>query len=232
MKKLRLLAKENNTKIKSYGRTTAVYANELMFNGSVKFYWLKKKLKYFKHWKHYDYDEFFKRGKEIVVVYYGDPRFKKSFFFYVVHNPYTQYLDIYLELPPQGPLNYLGLYLELFSNGPLNLDERAKYRRSFDLYQNAYVTQRFKEFVCVWTRLALKYKNFKVYKRIIHEYIFYHKHIKNYVQIIEMGSQLRNQCVMHKLPVEIRKKIYDMILKQFPEHLLECREFSKKLFPY
>ena len=68
MKKLRLLAKENNTKIKSYGRTTAVDDNQgLGFNGSVKFYWLKKKLKYFKHWKHYDYDEFFKRGKSLKI---------------------------------------------------------------------------------------------------------------------------------------------------------------------
>ena len=45
MKKLILLTKENNTKKMSYGSSTAVDANELMFNGSVKFYWLKKKLK-------------------------------------------------------------------------------------------------------------------------------------------------------------------------------------------
>ena len=100
----------------SYGSTTIMHANHLMFNGSVKFYWLKKKLKYFKYWKYYDYDEFFKRGKEIIVVYYGDPRLKKSFLFYVVHNPYTQNLGIYLELTSsEGTLKYLELYLELFS---------------------------------------------------------------------------------------------------------------------
>ena len=42
MKKQWLSTLKNNTKKKSYGSTTAVDANELMFNGSVKYYWLKK----------------------------------------------------------------------------------------------------------------------------------------------------------------------------------------------
>ena len=134
----------------------------------------------------------------------------------MVHNPYTQYLGIYLKLYPQGIL-----YPE----------EDANNISSFDMYQNAYVTQHFKEFVCVWTRLALEYENFEMYEKFIDKYILFKTHIKHYVQIIETGSRFRKHCWMHKLSVEIRKKIYDMILKQFAEHLLECREFSKRLFP-
>ena len=218
MKKQWLSKLKNKTRNKSYGSTstTAENANELMFNGSVKFYWLKRKLKYFKHWKNYEYLEKYKLGTETVVVYYGDPKVEKSFLFVVVHDPYTEYIGIHLKV-----------YTECF----FKLDEDARDFRSFDMYQNLYVTQHFKEFVCVWTRLALEYENFEVYEKFLDEYILYKKHIKNYVEMIEVGSQFRKQCFMHELPKEIRKKIYDVILKQFPEHLLECREFSKRLFP-
>ena len=145
MKKLRLLAKENSTKIKSYGRTIAVDDNQLMFNGSVKFYWLKRKLKIFNYLKDYDYFEKYKLGTETLVVCGGDPNNEKSFLFLVVHDPYTE---------------YIGIYLKLYSQGYEESDDDAKNLRSFDMYRNLYVTKHFKEFVCVWTRLALEYENF------------------------------------------------------------------------
>ena len=151
----------------------------------------------------------------------------------MVHNPYTQNLGIYLELTSsEGTLKYLELYMELFSSQPLNLDEACINSRNFDLYRNIHVTQHFVEYICVWTRLALKYKNFEIYEKIIDEYTFYREIIKNYVQIIEMGSRFRKQCWMHELPMEIRKKIYYWIPKIFPKQLLKCREYSKRLFPF
>jgi hypothetical protein len=206
MKKLILLTKENNTKKMSYGSSTAVDANELMFNGSVKFYWLKKKLKYFKYWKYYDYDEFFIRGKEYIVAHYGSPRFIKGFLFFVIHNPYTKYLGIYLQLcNGQEPLHYLKLYFDLLdAEGLLNLNEHVKYVRSFDLYRNnSYLTQHFKKFICIWTRLTLQYENFEMYEKFVDEFILYKENIKKYVQIIEVGSWFRKQCWMHQLPIEV-----------------------------
>ena len=92
--------------------------------------------------------------------------------------------------------------------------------------------QHFKEYICVWTRLAFKYENFEVYENIIDEYIFYRENFKKYVRMIEMGCRFRKQCWMHKVPIEIRKKIYDGVLKLSAEQLMECRDFSKTLFPY
>ena len=217
MKKQWLSKLKNKTRNKSYGSNTAVNANELMFNGSVKFYWLKRKLKYFKHWKNYEYLEKYEQGTETVFVFYDDPNSEKGFLFVVVHDPYTEYIGIHLKV-----------YTECFFKS----DEHARAFRSFDMYQNLYVTQHFKEFVCVWTRLALEYENFEVYENIIDEYTFYREIIENYVQIIEMGCRFRKQCWMHELPMEIRKKIYYWIPKIFPKQLLKCREYSKRLFPF
>ena len=173
MKKQWLSKLKNKTRNKSYGSNTAVNANELMFNGSVKFYWLKRKLKYFKHWKNYEYNEKYKLGTETVVVYDDDPKVEKNFLFVVVHDPYTE---------------YIGIHLKLYSQGFFKSDEDAKDFRSFDMYQNLYVTKHFKEFVCVWTRLALEYENFEVYKKLVDEYFLYKENIKNYVQMIEVLS--------------------------------------------
>ena len=216
MKKQWLLTKKEHQK-KSYDIIAVDDANELMFNGSVKYYWLKKKLKIFKYLKNYDYYEEFENGYEVIIIHFQDPGMKKCFFLWVIHNPYNKCFRIQFEL-------------RLWNS--LDLIEPSENSRNFDLFRNAYVTQHFKEFVCVWTRLAFKYENFEVYENIIDEYIFYRENLKKYVRMIEMGCRFRKQCWMHKVPMEIRKKIYDAILKTSPKQLLECREFSKRLFPY
>ena len=65
-------------------------ANDLMFNGSVKYYWLKKKLKIFKYLKNYDYYEEFENGYEVIIIHFQDPGMKKCFLLWVIYNPYNK----------------------------------------------------------------------------------------------------------------------------------------------
>ena len=86
--------------------------------------------------------------------------------------------------------------------------------------------------VAVWINLVLKYKRVQYCDNILNEYIWYKEKIEHYIQIIEMGSRFRNQCVMHKFPFEVRKSIYNAVLKACCNgKLMECEAFAKRLFP-
>ena len=97
----------------------------------------------------------------------------------------------------------------------------------FDKCRNTYVFQNLREIVSVWINLALKYRDRTVIKSILNDYILYKARIEKHLKIMEIASRFRKQCLMHQLPIEVRKKIYDAVLKTSPVQLLECREFSK-----
>jgi len=85
----------------------------------------------------------------------------------------------------------------------------------------------------VWTRLNIKYKNLKNCDNILNEYIWYQeKNIDYVLKMIEVGSRFRNQCLWHRLPFKVRKKIYETVVKAFCDgNLMECKAFAKRLFP-
>ena len=129
--------------------------------------------------KQYEYVETItKKWKEFAVF---DK--KKGFIFDVFHDLSANDLLIYLEISHVGG--------------------NRSVKRRFNMCQNLYVIQNYKEIICIWTRLALQYKNFKIYENIIDQYILFKNKIEKIVQLIEMGSLFRNQCVMHKFPMEI-----------------------------
>ena len=133
-------------------------------------------------------------------------------------------LDVYYDLS----VNDLQIYLEV--GGHVGSSHRVK--RRFNMCRNLYVIQNYKEIFCIWTRLALQYKNFKIYEKNIDKYILYKNRIEKYVQLIEMGSWFRTQCCMHNLPMEVRKKIcYAVARVNCGGHFLECEAFAKKILP-
>ena len=86
--------------------------------------------------------------------------------------------------------------------------------------------------VAVWINLHLKYKEVEYCENILSEYILYNEQIKDYLRVIEMGSLFRNQCLLHIFPFEVRKKIYETVVKRFcGGHLLECKTVAKRIFP-
>ena len=107
------------------------------------------------------------------------------------------------------------------------------YFTEFRFFRNSYVYQNLREIICVWTRLNIKYKNLKNCDNILNEYIWYQeKNIDYVLNMIEVGSRFRNQCLWHRLLFEVRKKIYETVVKAFcGGHLLECEAFAKRLFP-
>ena len=85
--------------------------------------------------------------------------------------------------------------------------------------------------VAVWINLLLKYKEVEYCENILSEYILYNEQIKDYLRVIEMGSLFRNQCLLHRFPFEVRKKIYETVVKRFcGGHLLECKTVAKRIF--
>ena len=128
------------------------------------------------------------------------------------------------------PGNDSQIYLELRHVGR---NCRRRVKRRFNMCRNLYVIQNYKEIICIWIGLALQYKSFEMYENIIDEYILFKNKIEKFVQLIEMGSRFRKQCcLMHKLPMEIRKKIYNALAKDWCiGHLLECEAFAKKILP-
>jgi len=104
---------------------------------------------------------------------------------------------------------------------------------TFNMCRNLYVIQNYKEIICIWIGMALQYKSFEMYENIIDKYILFKSKFEKFVQLTEMGSRFRNQCVMHNFPLEIRKKIYNAIAKDWCKgHLLECKAFAKeKILP-
>jgi len=135
------------------------------------------------------------------------------------------------EVSCDGRNDDLLIYLELQRVVGRNCRRRVK--RLFNMCRNLYVIQNYKEIICIWIGLALQYKSFEIYENIIDEYILFKSKIEKFVQLIEMGSRFRNQCVMHKFPLEIREKIYNAIAKDWCKgHLFECKAFAKeKLLP-
>jgi hypothetical protein len=103
----------------------------------------------------------------------------------------------------------------------------------FRLFQNFYVYENLRETICVWTRLNIKYKNLKYCDNILNEYILYkEKNIEDYLKIIEMGSRFRSHCLLHKFPLEVRKSIYDAVVRAYcDENVMECEAFAHTIFP-
>ena len=117
----------------------------------------------------------------------------------------------------------IDIEVEYFSSSPFS--------NYIDMFRNSCVYQNFKEIVCVWTRLNLKYKNFEYCKNVLNDYILYKENIEGFLQLIEIGSRFRNQCVMHKFLLEVRKTIHDAVKSAFcDEHVLECEAFAQIIF--
>ena len=127
----------------------------------------------------------------------------------------------------------LRIYLELRRRVVGRNCRRSRVKRRFNMCRNLYVIQNYEEIICIWIRLALQYKSFEIYENIIDEYILFKSKIEKFVQLIEMGSRFRNQCLWHRLPFEVRKKIYETVVKAFfgDGDLMECKAFAKRLFP-
>ncbi len=128
-----------------------------------------------------------------------------------------------VEFNEIGKKFHIELDIDLFGKSP--------FVNEFNLFKNIYVRQNFLEIVFVWARLNLRYKRKTSCERVLDDYILYKEKIKNYVKIIEMGSRFRKQCLMHNMPMEVRKNIYDAILKTSIRQLLRCNAYAKKLFP-
>ena len=102
----------------------------------------------------------------------------------------------------------------------------------FKFLQNQYVHKNLNQMVAVWINLVLKYKRVQYCDNILNEYIWYKEKIEHYLQMIEVGSRFRNQCLWHRLPFEVRKKIYDAVVKAYCDgNLMECKAFAHKIFP-
>ena len=114
-------------------------------------------------------------------------------------------------------------------------DDNEKMKKEWISHKKSAPTARAalkKEIVSVWTRLNLKYKTFVYCEKILNYYILYKENIENYLIMIEIGARFRNKCVMHGLPFEVRKKIYDEVVKACCDgNLMECEAFAKRLFP-
>ena len=85
----------------------------------------------------------------------------------------------------------------------------------FKFLQNEYVHKNLNQMVAVWINLVLKHKQVQYCDNILREYILYKEKIEDYLQIIEVGSLFRNKSFMHRLPSEVRKKIYETVVKSF-----------------
>jgi hypothetical protein len=94
------------------------------------------------------------------------------------------------------------------------------------------VYENLREIICVWTSLNIKHKTLKYCDNILNEYIVYKENIEDYLKIIEMGSRFRNQCELHKLPLEVRKSIYESVKMTCCDgSMMECEAFAKRIFP-
>ena len=81
---------------------------------------------------------------------------------------------------------------------------KSPFFSDFGLLKNPYVYQNLKEIICVWTRLNLRYKRKNYCDTVLTDYILYKEKIEDNLKIIEMGSRLRRQCLLHRLPSEVR----------------------------
>ena len=102
----------------------------------------------------------------------------------------------------------------------------------FKFLQNDYVHKNLNQMVAVWINLVSKHKMVEYCENILKEYILYKEKIVVYLQLIDLGSRFRNKSFMRRLPFEVRKKIYETVVKRFcGGHVLECKAFTEKIFP-